>query len=232
MSSITVDFDDLDNVTADVILDGSSLEITPDGLKVSDALIDVIEETGVPVGGTTGQVLAKNSNTNNDVGWVDQTGGGGGGASLDYVLAKDVKSAGTNGGSSTSAVGAFVTRDLNVLAVNIGGHASLASNQLTLAAGTWRCKISVPGFSILRHQALLYDVTNSAILIVGSSEYSNGNATQANSIIVGRFVLAGSTVLEVRHRVEIGEIAPNLGFGNACNFGTSEIYTIGEFWKE
>ena len=34
---------------------------------------------GVPTGGTTGQVLAKNSATNYDTEWVDQTGGGGSG---------------------------------------------------------------------------------------------------------------------------------------------------------
>lgn len=34
---------------------------------------------GVPSGGTTGQVLAKNSATNYDTEWVDQTGGGGSG---------------------------------------------------------------------------------------------------------------------------------------------------------
>lgn len=32
---------------------------------------------GVPTGGTTGQILAKNSNTNYDTGWVDNTGGSG-----------------------------------------------------------------------------------------------------------------------------------------------------------
>ena len=35
-----------------------------------------IKESVVPVGGTTGQVLAKNTDTDNDVKWVDQTGGG------------------------------------------------------------------------------------------------------------------------------------------------------------
>lgn len=33
---------------------------------------------GVPNGGTTGQVLQKNSNTNQDTGWVTPSGGGGG----------------------------------------------------------------------------------------------------------------------------------------------------------
>lgn len=32
---------------------------------------------GVPTGGTAGQVLAKNSSTNYDTSWVDQTGGSG-----------------------------------------------------------------------------------------------------------------------------------------------------------
>ena len=36
---------------------------------------------GVPVGGTTGQVLAKNTATDYDTNWVDQTGGSGGGIS-------------------------------------------------------------------------------------------------------------------------------------------------------
>ncbi len=38
---------------------------------------DGSDGVGVPVGGTTGQVLAKNSNTDYDTEWVDQSGGGG-----------------------------------------------------------------------------------------------------------------------------------------------------------
>ena len=37
---------------------------------------------GVPAGGTTGQVLAKNSAANYDTGWVTPTSGGGGGSQL------------------------------------------------------------------------------------------------------------------------------------------------------
>lgn len=40
---------------------------------------------GVPVGGTTGQVLAKASNNNYDMVWVDQTGGGGGNIVLQFI---------------------------------------------------------------------------------------------------------------------------------------------------
>ena len=39
---------------------------------------------GVPAGGTTGQVLAKKSNADNDTEWINQSGGGGGGGTSDY----------------------------------------------------------------------------------------------------------------------------------------------------
>ena len=45
MSSIIVDFDDLENVTADVILADDSLEIVPEGLKVAAPLLEIIESS-------------------------------------------------------------------------------------------------------------------------------------------------------------------------------------------
>lgn len=52
-----------------------------DGTNGADGA-DGADGVGVPVGGSTGQVLAKASATNYDTAWVDQTGGGGG-ATLD-----------------------------------------------------------------------------------------------------------------------------------------------------
>lgn len=43
---------------------------------------DGADGVGVPAGGTTGQVLAKASNTDYDTEWIDETGGGGGGGLL------------------------------------------------------------------------------------------------------------------------------------------------------
>lgn len=37
---------------------------------------DGVDGQGVPVGGTTGQVLAKKTNTDYDTEWIDETGGG------------------------------------------------------------------------------------------------------------------------------------------------------------
>jgi hypothetical protein len=75
-----------------------------DAVDTADVLPGVVVPyRGVPVGGTTGQVLAKNSNTDFDTEWVAQSGGGGGGAvdsvngqtGVVVVDADDIADAGT-----------------------------------------------------------------------------------------------------------------------------------------
>lgn len=69
MPSITVDFSDLENVTADVIVaPGGGLEIVGTGVKIEDGLT-------IPAGGTAGQVLTKVSGTDFEVEWDDPSGG-------------------------------------------------------------------------------------------------------------------------------------------------------------
>lgn len=62
---------------------GSLLTLTGSALVYISVLAEDLDAlVAIPVGGTTGQVLAKSSATNYDTSWVDQTGGGGGGASI------------------------------------------------------------------------------------------------------------------------------------------------------
>ncbi|HEY6612765.1 MAG TPA: hypothetical protein VIZ86_16750 [Pseudomonas sp.] len=61
---------------------------------------------GVPVGGTTGQVLAKLSTANHDTGWVNQTGGAGGGS----VAIGDLRMALTNPGEGWAAGGQVLSQ--------------------------------------------------------------------------------------------------------------------------
>lgn len=68
---------------------GATGPIGPQGPAGNDGT-DGADGVGVPTGGTTGQVLAKNSNTDYDTEWVDQTGGNSlfitvGTADADYV---------------------------------------------------------------------------------------------------------------------------------------------------
>ena len=84
---------------------------------------------GVPAGGTTGQVLAKASNTDHDTEWVAQTGGSGGGATnLAYT-------ASPTGGTVTSDTGTDATLPL-ADATNAGLMAPAQHTKLAgIAAG-------------------------------------------------------------------------------------------------
>ena len=150
----------------------------------------------------------------------------------DYILIRDVKAAGVNGGTFTS--GAWRTRDLTEKTSDAGGNASLAANRITLEAGTYefhiRCPASDTTSEIGLHQARLYNVTDGSVVSYGTSEYSvvSGYVT-TSSIVVGKFTIASSKVFEVQHRSQ-GTVT-TCGFGRATNFGGEEVYTVAEFWK-
>jgi len=143
-----------------------------------------------------------------------------------YISIEDQKSSGTNGGTFTS--GAWQTRDLNTEVSDTGGHASIASNQITLAAGTYIVNALVPAANVVRHQARLYNVTGGAVLLLGTSERCGSSAStpadfiQTPSRIKGLIDLTASAVLEVQHYcVTTGT---STGFGYAAGI-TTEVYT-------
>lgn len=145
-----------------------------------------------------------------------------------YVHVRDKKAQNTSGGTFTN--GAWRTRDINEEVSDTEGICSVASNQITLDAGTYRCSISSPAFRVDRHQTRLYDTTGSLVLLVGSAEYcDSGDATQTRSLIKGRFTLSVQSVLEVQHRCEV--TAATNGLGVAANL-TDEIYTVAIFERE
>lgn len=184
-----------------------------------------LEGTGVQsvVAGTN--VTVDNTDPQNPI--VSATGGGGGSIG-DWIVIREKQTAGTYGGAFTN--GADCTRVLNEELVDTGNHASLASNQITLAAGTYRFEIKCPAFFVGQHVAWLYDVTNAVDVAVGTAEYSNPtNGGMNSSVIVGRVTIAGSTVFEVRHRCQTTKTVD--GFGTASGF-KDEIYTVAMFWKE
>jgi hypothetical protein len=175
---------------------------------------------------TNGQIIKYDSVSHT---WLpaNESGGGGGGAE-DYILIRDEKSSGTPGGTFTAS--GWRTRDLNTIISDIGNHATLATNQITLGAGTYRYQISAPAYYVNRHQVRLYDVSNSAVITnsEGSSEY-NLTEVQTRSFTTGKFTLTGTTILEIQHYCTGG--LATYGFGVPGGFG-KEIYTIAEFWKE
>jgi hypothetical protein len=133
---------------------------------------------------------------------------------------RDEKPAGTQGGSA--GAGQTVQRTLNTVKRNTMTGASLASNQVTLPAGTYRIGFSVPGYNVGNHQAWVYNVTDGTVLVTGTSEYC-GSASTRSGAINCEVVLAASKVVEVRHYT----YAQNLsgGQGMSGGSGQTEVYT-------
>jgi hypothetical protein len=145
---------------------------------------------------------------------------------LSVLHVQDQKAANTDGGTFTS--GADRTRTLNTAVTNTITGASLASNQVTLPAGTYIVVASVPGFEVESHRAWLYNITAAATTLLGSSEFSAH--TSSNSNIYGVFTVAGATVFEIRHRCSVTKATD--GFGAAANFNSAnEVYTNALFVK-
>jgi hypothetical protein len=157
------------------------------------------------------------------------TGGGAVGGALAYVRLEDQKTQNTAGGTFTS--GAWQTRVLQTEVTDTGGNCTLASNQITLAAGDYECLIIAPASFVDGHQLRLQNVTDATTVILGQNAYSSANETDlitTPAVVRGVFTIAASKALEVQHRCQVTR-ATN-GFGSELNWGT-EVYTVVELWR-
>jgi hypothetical protein len=168
------------------------------------------------------------SGTSGATGTSGASGTSGAGA-FPYVKVSEVQSSGTAGGTFTS--GSYVTRVLNTKDTDTGSIATLSSNQITLPAGTYQCRISAPAFACSGNKAVLYNVTDSTITLLGTPQFalnlSNCNSTI--SVIVGSFTIATSKTFAVQHRCASTQNTNGLGY--PAGFGDNEVYTVAEFWK-
>jgi hypothetical protein len=141
----------------------------------------------------------------------------------------DQKANNTPGGTFSS--GAWQRRDLNTtIGSNTISGSSLASNQFTLPAGTYRIFVSAPAFNCNRHKAKLRNMTDSSDTLIGSSEYSApGGYVQSSSIISGTFTISSQKTFEIQHQTQ--NTASTNGLGVESNFGVAEIYTQVQLWR-
>jgi len=147
--------------------------------------------------------------------------GSGGGASGVFHV-QDQKATTVGGGSASATTTA--TRVLNTVVTNTITGASLATNQITLPAGTYNICCTAPAFDVNRHRAHLYNVTDSAIEMLGTNAFCvSTDAVQTNSTIKGQFTIAAEKDLEIRHYTQVAEAT--IGFGVNCSDGNAEIYT-------
>lgn len=146
---------------------------------------------------------------------------------IGYMLVRDEKAQNTAGGGCTA--GQTVARTLNTVSANTIAGASLASNQITLPAGTYRIDASAPVHSVDENRISLYNVTDAAVQILGTSENGITNVV-TRSFLKGRFTIAGTKVFELRHFT--GTTVATNGFGLQVNSGGNEVYTQVEIIKE
>jgi len=144
-----------------------------------------------------------------------------------YAHFRDEK---TNGKAAGSSVAGVNIRVINTTVVNNITGCSLASNQVTLAAGTYYIKGKAPLNFAGRAKTYLYDTTNTADLVIGDNTFDNGSTAGTSwSHFEGIITLAGSTVVEVRSYAELANAS--FGLGVEVSSGQVEVYTGIEIWR-
>jgi hypothetical protein len=162
--------------------------------------------------GSAGQLLRTDGS--GGLSWVTNTG------SITFATIRDAKADTTNGGTFTS--GAWRTRDLNTL-VGDTTNVSLATNQFTLTAGTYLVEWSAPAYLVDANQTKLYNVTDTADVVLGTVEYANASNFMAKSVGAYTFTIASSKTYEIRHISQSTQL--NTGFGRPGSLGSGEVYT-------
>ena len=150
-------------------------------------------------------------------------------ARRDYIQIRDTKSSQTPGGTFTH--GAWRIRDLTEIASDDGGHATLLSNQITLAAGTYECAIMCPARWVNHHRARLFNISDNAVVEYGDNAHSTG-ADITYSTIIKKFTITTPKVLRIEHFCDQSRGVDGFGCaGSNPGDGAPEIFTTAEFWK-
>lgn len=144
-----------------------------------------------------------------------------------YAIIADQKATAA-GGTFTS--GAWRTRDLNTEIADPDGIVSIATNQFTLAAGSYLIKWVAPAHNVSLHQTRLYNVTDAAEVEIGMGCYVASSVIQTTSIGSARTTITGPKAFTIEHYCYT--TYAGVGFGQNMAFGVGEQYTIVEIFKE
>lgn len=144
-----------------------------------------------------------------------------------YAKITNTQTSGTGGGSATN--GAWRAAVLNTKDIDASSIVTLASNQITLAAGTYKISSIMPFNLCQKAQTRLQNITDTLTTLPGTTVYTSAGATAVTtSNIVGTFTIAGTKTFEVQYQVEL--TVATTGQGVPASFGT-EVYTQVELTK-
>lgn len=139
---------------------------------------------------------------------------------------EDQKTSGTDGGAAFT--GGWYPRIFNTTLTNEISGASIGSNtyDITLPAGTYYINALCPFFGAGNFGVRLQNITDATTLLLGTSGAASASVT-AHSLLIGRFTLSGTKILEVQYRASS---AGTTGLGGASGFQT-EVYSNLQIWK-
>lgn len=147
------------------------------------------------------------------------------GSTVEGVTFSDKKAQNSNGGSTST--GSFIKRTLNTLDnPDSVTWASLASDQITLDAGTYQITGNCPLFATSTSACRLQNVTDATTAIRGMSGSlaSSGSSDQVGFPIQGTIDITAQKTFEVQYRV--GAAVATIGLGVATNFQAEQYTTI------
>lgn len=152
------------------------------------------------------------STSSTSVSSVDESG---------IVLIKDVKSSGAQSGTFTS--GTWQIRDLNTLEGDTS-FVTLSTNEFTLDGGVYSIEWLAPASRVSHHKSRLYNVTDGATEVYGSSAFTATSGGDASNFSVGHQIIKLSNTLTFRVEHKCSSTYTLSGFGNYGNLG-DEVFT-------
>ena len=141
---------------------------------------------------------------------------------FDLYHLRDEKTANTDGGGSSA--GTYNVRAINTEKTTEITGASLATNVITLPAGTYDIIVTACAWDITHNKMGLWNKDNSSFVIIGQNQYSRGTLDHGNlALLHGQFIIAAETDFEIHHYTNAA-VSTN-GLGRKMNDGSVEIYT-------
>jgi len=217
--------DDLDTLTAGTLEVGQVLVIgaanTARDVVVKHATgnIQLVDSVDLTLTDTTERLVLVYDGTN----WIEVCRSASGNIRK-LIHIQDQQATTVDGGTFTS--GAWQTRVLNTVVTDETGTASLATNQITLTAGTYYLEARCQSRLVNENQLRLQNITDTATTLVGMSSRSNGSSS---AYIDGKFTITATKTFELQHRCLTTRATD--GFGSANSFGLTEIYSDVKIWR-